>query len=65
MIFFGQCDRQQIAENYNTIYLGSQVLPAQLGWTGDVITCNPGTISTLSLDNTLDRINYFNRKNKH
>jgi|TARA_B100000959_G_scaffold280401_1_gene342150 uncharacterized protein YkwD len=59
MIFFGQCDRQQIAENYNTIYLGSQVLPAQLGWTGDVITCNPGTISTLSLDNTLDRINYF------
>ena len=59
LIGFGQCDRQQIVEDYNTIYLGSQVLPAQLGWTGDVSTCNPGTISSLSLDNTLDRINYF------
>ena len=59
MIGFGQCDRQQIVDDYNTIYLGSQVLPAQLGWTGDVSTCNPGTISALSLDNTLDRINYF------
>ena len=58
-IGFGQCDRQQIVDNYNNIYLGSEVSTLQLGWTGNINTCDPGTISTLSLNNTLDRINYF------
>ena len=59
MIGFGQCDRQQIVDNYNNIYLGSEVSTLQLGWTGNINTCDPGTISTLSINNTLDRINYF------
>ena len=58
-IGFGQCDRQQIVNNYNNIYLGSEVSTPQLGWTGNINTCDPGTISTLSINNTLDRINYF------
>jgi len=58
-IGFGQCDRQQIVDNYNNIYLGSEVSTHQLGWTGNINTCDPGTISTLSINNTLDRINYF------
>mgnify|MGYP006147000907 FL=1 len=58
-IGFGQCDRQQIVDNYNNIYLGSEVSTLQLGWTGNINTCDPGTISTLSINNTLDRINYF------
>ena len=58
-IGFGQCDRQQIVDNYNNIYLGSEVSTLQLGWTGNINICDPGTISTLSLNNTLDRINYF------
>ena len=58
-IGFGQCDRQQIVDNYNNIYLGSEVSTPQLGWTGNINTCDPGTISTLSINNTLDRINYF------
>ena len=58
-IVFGQCDRQLIVENYNNIYLGSEVSTLQLGWTGNISTCDPGTISTLSINNTLDRINYF------
>jgi len=59
MIGFGQCDRQQIVDNYNNIYLGSEVSTLQLGWTGNINTCDPGTITTLALNNTLDRINYF------
>ena len=59
MVGFGQCDRQQIVDNYNNIYLGSEVSTLQLGWTGNINTCDSGTISTLSLNNTLDRINYF------
>jgi len=59
LIASGQCDRQQIVDNYNNIYLGSEVSTLQLGWTGNINTCDPGTISTLSLNNTLDRINYF------
>ena len=59
MLVYGQCDRQQIVENYNFIYLGSEVSTSELGWTGDVNTCNPGTISNLSINNTLERINYF------
>ena len=31
-IGFGQCDRQQIVDNYNNIYLGSQVSTLQLGY---------------------------------
>ena len=58
-IGFGQCDRQQIVDNYNNIYLGSEVSTPQLGWTGNINTCDPGTNSTLSINNTLDRINYF------
>ena len=58
-IGFGQCDRQKIVDNYNTIYLGSEVSTLKLGWTGNINTCDPGTISTLSINNTLDRINYF------
>ena len=58
-IGFGQCERQQIVDNYNNIYLGSEVSTPQLGWTGNINTCDPGTISTLSINNTLDRINYF------
>ena len=58
-IGFGQCDRQQIVDNYNNIYLGSEVSTLQLGWTGNINTCDPGTITNLALNNTLDRINYF------
>ena len=36
MIGFGQCDRQQIVDNYNNIYLGSEVSTLQLGWTGNI-----------------------------
>ena len=39
-IGFGQCDRQQIVDNYHNVYLGSEVSTPQLGWTGNL--CHVG-----------------------
>ena len=53
------CNRQTIIDNFNTVYLPSEVTTAQLGWTGSVATCTPGTTSESAKTNTLNRINYF------
>jgi len=54
-IGFAQCDRQQIVDNYNNIYLESEVSTLQLGWTGNINTCDPGTITNLALNMELWR----------
>ncbi|WNJ17024.1 T9SS type A sorting domain-containing protein [Pontibacter sp. G13] len=54
-----QCDRAQMVLDYQTEYLGSSVTNLELDWTGDVSTCDPGTISELAQTRTLQRINYF------
>jgi hypothetical protein len=55
------CNRQAIIDDYKTVYLTSDVLTADLGWTGSVATCTPGTTSALSKTNTINRINYFRK----
>jgi uncharacterized protein YkwD len=54
-----QCDREQMVLDYNANYLGSNVTVEELGWTGNVSTCNAGKISRLAQTRTLQRINYF------
>jgi len=56
-----QCTRSQIISDYNNIYLTSSVSDAQLVWTGNLGSCNAGTISALAQTNTLNRINYFRK----
>jgi uncharacterized protein YkwD len=58
---WGQCTRSQVISDYNNIYLTSSVTDTQLGWTGNLGSCNAGTISTLAQTNTLNRINYFRK----
>ena len=55
------CDRQAIIDDYNTNYLGSSFNNAEMAWTGDAATCDPGTISSSVHQKTLQRINYFRR----
>ena len=55
------CNRQAIIDDYNNVYLTSAVSTADLGWTGSVATCTPGTTSALSKTNTINRINYFRK----
>lgn len=54
-----QCNRQQIVDDYNNVYLPSHVSNTDLGWTGDINSCNAGTVSALAHTRTLARVNYF------
>ena len=54
-------NRTAIVADYYQNYLGSAVSNAQLGWTGSVTACIPGSISQLAQDRTLQRINYYRR----
>lgn len=56
---YAQCAREQMVLDYNTNYLGSNVTDEELGWTGNVATCNAGEISSLAQTRTLQRLNYF------
>jgi uncharacterized protein YkwD len=58
---WGQCTRSQVISDYNNIYLTSSVTDTQLGWTGNLGSCNAGNISALAQTNTLNRINYFRK----
>lgn len=57
----GSCNRQDVIDDFNNVYLASGVSSADLGWTGSVATCTPGTTSALSKTNTINRINYYRK----
>jgi uncharacterized protein YkwD len=61
IVSWGQCSRATVINDYNNVYLTSTVSDAQLGWTGNLSSCNAGTISTLAQTNTLKRVNYFRK----
>jgi hypothetical protein len=44
---------------YYRHYVPSEGFAATMGWTGNVASNSPGTVSATFLDNTLRRINYF------
>ncbi|MEZ4895543.1 MAG: T9SS type A sorting domain-containing protein [Saprospiraceae bacterium] len=58
-----QCTRDQVLADYWINYVGSQVTLTELNWSGAVndSTCQPGTVSNLAYQRTLQRINYFRR----
>ena len=63
-ILFSSCnkdksERKLALEDYQQNYLGSIV--DDPGWTGNISTCDAGSISQNALDKTLIRINYFRR----
>ena len=63
-ILFSSCnkdksERKIALEDYQQNYLGSIV--DDPGWTGNISTCDAGSISQNALDKTLIRINYFRR----
>ena len=55
------CDRTNVINDYNNNFIGSAVSTVQLGWTGDVGTCDEGTISAFAQTNVFKRINYYRR----
>ena len=55
------CNRDSIIKDYKLSIDSTAVSNAQLNWTGDVATCMPGTISSLAMQRTFTRINYFRR----
>ena len=59
LLGFGQCDRSELVNNYNTTYLNSSVSTAELSWDGNAELCLSGSVSLSSNQKTLDRINYF------
>lgn len=50
-------DREAARQFFYSVYLASENIP--IGWTGDIASCDPGTVSADYLDATLTRINYF------
>lgn len=54
--------KQQVLEDYNTYYLGSNVASSNLGWTGSTSGCNAGTVSSDADSKVAMRINYFRRQ---
>lgn len=55
----GQCLRQSVIDNYNNVYLTTAFTEAELAWTGDIASCDPGTISASVQQKMLDRFNYY------
>ncbi|MGE3687803.1 MAG: immunoglobulin domain-containing protein, partial [Acidimicrobiia bacterium] len=49
--------REEVRRFFQTVYRAAENVPA--GWTGDVATCNAGTLSPAFLDATLSRVNWF------
>ncbi len=58
-IVSGQCNRLETVNNFNSIYLNTGVSADELSWTGNIETCQSGGVSLISLQKTLERINYF------
>ena len=58
-IVSGQCNRLETVNNFNSIYLNTGVSTDELSWTGNIETCQSGGVSLISLQKTLERINYF------
>lgn len=56
-----QCDRELAVNDYNNIYLTTEFDVAEMNWTGNLATCNAGTISASVQTKIIDRINYFRR----
>ena len=50
-------NREDVRRFFQTVYRDAENVPA--GWTGDVATCNNGTLSPAFLDATLSRVNWF------
>ena len=51
--------RTEVLNAYDTAYLTSALSSDDLGWTGDVTGCVPGTLAPVVYERTLQRINYF------
>ncbi len=55
------CDRMAFLEDFFANYVEAGTSSSELGWTGNVEHCEAGTISAVTLDKTLQRVNYFRR----
>lgn len=58
-VLLAQCPREVAIDDYNNIYLPSAFDVSDMQWTGDVNSCDPGTISQSVKDKITQRINYF------
>ena len=52
-------DRDDVVRYYHEVYLASEDYASHHGWTGNVATCNAGTLSTAIQDDVIRRVNYF------
>ena len=50
-------NREDVRQLFNIIHEGANGVPD--GWTGNIASCNPGTVTADYLNATLSRINYF------
>ena len=50
-------NREDVRQFFNLVH--EAPVPASDGWTGNIATCTPGTVSQAYLDATLTRTNYF------
>lgn len=60
-VFSQISDKAEAIQDYYTNYLKSRIDSDLLQWSGDVASCNAGTISAIAKDKLLQRINYFRR----
>lgn len=54
-------DRAEAIDEYKDNYLATDVNSQELGWTGNLATCDAGTISASSRDKFLQRLNFYRR----
>jgi len=50
-------DREDVRQFYNQVYQASNGVPE--GWTGNIASCDPGTVTPAFLTSVLSRINYY------
>jgi hypothetical protein len=59
--FYHKLDRQRVLKDYAMVYKRSWVDDDMLKWTGNIEHCDPGRISEIAKEKTLERMNYFRR----
>jgi len=50
-------DREDVRQFYNQVYQASNGVPE--GWTGNIASCDPGSVTPAFLTSVLSRINYY------
>ena len=62
MSVFSQCPKKLAYDDYHANITNTTMTSSEIGWDGDLNSCDAGNINDLAKENMIKRINYFRRQ---